>query len=174
MKSLKHLFRRFFLTNANFVSSLIPPTRGFSIRRMLYRLAGLQISPNVRIVGGAKFHYHNIAVGAETWIGTETHFFTSASAFISIGERVDIAPGCLVNTGTHEIGDQFRRAGRNIAFPISIGDGTWVGMGTKILGGTEIGQGCIIAAGAVVRGKFPDNVMIGGVPARIIKTLPIK
>jgi acetyltransferase-like isoleucine patch superfamily enzyme len=37
------------------------------------------------------------------------------------------------------------------------------------LDGTEIGDGCIVAAGAVVRGKFPDNAVIGGVPARILK-----
>lgn len=38
-----------------------------------------------------------------------------------------------------------------------------------ILDGTVIGNGCIVAAGAVVRGQFPDNSVIGGVPARIIK-----
>jgi acetyltransferase-like isoleucine patch superfamily enzyme len=38
-----------------------------------------------------------------------------------------------------------------------------------ILDGTVVGNGCVIAAGAVVVGEFPDNVVIGGVPARVLK-----
>ncbi|MCB8920916.1 MAG: hypothetical protein H6662_04960 [Ardenticatenaceae bacterium] len=79
----------------------------------------------------------------------------------------------MINTGTHEIGNHARRAGQNVGKSIQIGDGTWLGMGTKILDGTKIGNGCIVASGAVVRGSFPDNVMIGGIPARIIKKLPM-
>lgn len=53
--------------------------------------------------------------------------------------------------------------------PIVIGDGTWIGINATILGGTEIGKNSVVAAGAVVKGKFPDYCVIGGVPARIIK-----
>lgn len=172
MNNLKHYYFRAILRITHFFSDLLPPTKGFGVRRFLYRQAGLKISDNVRIVGGAKFHYHNISIGADSWIGTETQFFTSASAMITVGKCVDIAPGCLINTGTHEIGNRSRRAGRNVAHSINIGDGTWIGLGVIILDGTEIGQGCIVAAGAVVRGDFPDNVMIGGVPARVLKSLP--
>lgn len=52
---------------------------------------------------------------------------------------------------------------------IIIGKGCWIGAKATILDGTRIGNGCIVAAGAVVRGEFPDNVIIGGVPAKIIK-----
>lgn len=52
---------------------------------------------------------------------------------------------------------------------IKIGNGCWIGAKTTILDGTEIGDGCVIAAGAVVSGKFPKNVVIGGIPAKIIK-----
>lgn len=40
-----------------------------------------------------------------------------------------------------------------------------------ILDGTVIGDNCIVAAGAVVSGVFPDNVIIGGIPAKIIKNI---
>ena len=53
--------------------------------------------------------------------------------------------------------------------PIIVGDGTWIGINATILGGTDIGKNCVVAAGAVVKGKFPDYCVIGGVPARIIK-----
>lgn len=53
---------------------------------------------------------------------------------------------------------------------IKIGKGCWIGAKATILDGTVIGDGCIVAAGAVVSGVFPDNVIIGGVPAKIIKS----
>ena len=52
---------------------------------------------------------------------------------------------------------------------VKIGNNCWIGTKATILDGTVIGNGCIVAAGAVVKGVFPDNVIIGGVPAKIIK-----
>lgn len=54
-----------------------------------------------------------------------------------------------------------------------IGNNCWIGAKTTILDGTIIGNHCVVAAGAVVKGIFPDNVIIGGVPARIIKEIPM-
>ena len=55
------------------------------------------------------------------------------------------------------------------SLPIVIGDGSWIGINATILGGTEIGKNSVVAAGAVVKGKFPDYCVVGGVPARVIK-----
>lgn len=52
---------------------------------------------------------------------------------------------------------------------IYIGSNCWIGAKVTFLDGSKVGNGCVIAAGAVVRGVFPDNVVIGGVPARILK-----
>lgn len=52
---------------------------------------------------------------------------------------------------------------------ISIGNNCWIGSKVTVLDGVTIGDGCVIAAGAVVASSFPSNVVIGGVPARIIK-----
>lgn len=54
---------------------------------------------------------------------------------------------------------------------IKIGNNVWVGAKATFLDGATIGDNCIVAAGAVVRGTFPNNVIIGGVPAKIIKQL---
>lgn len=54
---------------------------------------------------------------------------------------------------------------------IKIGRGCWIGAKATILDGTEIGNNVVVAAGAVVSGVFSDNVVIGGVPARIIKKI---
>ena len=52
---------------------------------------------------------------------------------------------------------------------IKIGNNCWIGSKVTILDGVEIGDGCVIAAGAVVQTSFPPNSVIGGVPARILK-----
>ena len=51
---------------------------------------------------------------------------------------------------------------------VKIGNDCWIGAKATILDGTVIGDHCIVAAGAVVKGVFPDNVIIGGIPAKII------
>lgn len=51
--------------------------------------------------------------------------------------------------------------------PITIEDGSWVGTNVTILAGTQTGKNSVVAAGAVVKGKFPDYCVIGGVPARV-------
>jgi lipopolysaccharide O-acetyltransferase len=56
----------------------------------------------------------------------------------------------------------------NIA-PVTIGDNVWIGEGVCVLPGTTIGNGCIIGANAVVKGKFEANTIIVGVPARAVK-----
>lgn len=53
--------------------------------------------------------------------------------------------------------------------PIIIGEGTWIGINATILAGSTIGKNCVVAAGAVVKGKFPDYCVVGGVPAKILK-----
>jgi acetyltransferase-like isoleucine patch superfamily enzyme len=56
--------------------------------------------------------------------------------------------------------------------PISIGDNVWIGANVTILKGVVIGNNCIVATGAVVtRGEFPDNSIIAGNPAKVIKSL---
>lgn len=53
---------------------------------------------------------------------------------------------------------------------IKIGNNCWIGAGAVFTDGAEIKDGCVVAANAVVTGKFPENSVIGGVPAKIIKT----
>ncbi|HET7174138.1 MAG TPA: acyltransferase [Nocardioidaceae bacterium] len=53
--------------------------------------------------------------------------------------------------------------------PVRIGGGSWVGTKVTVLRGTEVGRGSVVAAGAVVRGTFPDHSVLAGVPARLVK-----
>lgn len=57
-----------------------------------------------------------------------------------------------------------------ITLPIVVGDNVYIGVRSIILPGVHIGNNCIIAAGSVVSKDVPDNSVVGGVPARFIKT----
>jgi acetyltransferase-like isoleucine patch superfamily enzyme len=54
---------------------------------------------------------------------------------------------------------------------IKIGNNVWVGAKVSFLDGSTVGNHCVVAAGAVVNGAFPDYSVIGGVPAKILKTI---
>ncbi len=55
--------------------------------------------------------------------------------------------------------------------PITVGSDVWIGGNVSILGGAKIGSNVVIAAGAVVTKDIPANSVVGGVPARVIRTL---
>lgn len=111
---------------------------------------GINIGSNVGIgdfahIGGAG----GVTIGDDTIAGAylsihpENHIFTSTNELIR-------------NQGVSRKG-------------IVIGKNCWIGAKVTVLDGAVIGNGCVIAAGAVVNGEFPDNVVIGGVPAKILK-----
>ena len=162
--------RGLILLIANAVSMLLPQTRGFGVRLLLFRAAGVSVAADAKIVGLTRIYYPNARIGA-SWIGAGTHFSCTPTARVTIGDRCDVGPGVLFVTGSHQIGDATRRAGKGFSLPITVGDGTWVGARVTFLGGSSVGAGCVVAAGSLVRGEFPANVMIAGTPARIVKQL---
>jgi acetyltransferase-like isoleucine patch superfamily enzyme len=150
---------------------LVPETSLFSFKNKLYAWMGVALGENVRICSSCRIRgVGNIKIGSNTWVGHDSRLISTG--MIIIGKNVDIAPNVLMTTGTHEIdlvGD--RVAGEGKSEDITIGDGTWIAAGVTILPGSVIGEKTIVAAGAVVKGTFPPRVIIGGVPAKIIKNL---
>lgn len=72
------------------------------------------------------------------------------------------ARGCFVISGP---------PGRELAAPITIGDDCWIGGHATINPGVTLGNNVVVAAGAVVTRSFGDNVVLAGVPARVIRRL---
>jgi acetyltransferase-like isoleucine patch superfamily enzyme len=153
-----------------FLFSILPDTRLYRFKAFLLRLRGFQIGNNVRVVSSVKIKLKHLSVGDNTFIGHET-LIIGGDVLVQIGQNVDIAPRCVIVTGTHEIGDSTHRAGKGKSLNIIIGDGTWIGANSTILGGVCIGQGCIIAAGSLVCENIDNNCLVAGVPAKVIRKL---
>ena len=90
---------------------------------------------------------------------------------VRIGRDVKFGPGVHVYAASHPLDPVVRASGRELAFPVTIGDGVWIGGGARILPGVTIGEGSTIGAGSVVTRSIPPRVVAVGVPCRVIKTL---
>lgn len=152
--------------------SFMPPTRFFGLKRFLLRWCGAKVGENVRIVSSAKFNISgSLSIGSGTWIGHEV-LIIGGEAEVNIGTDCDFAPRVTLVTGTHVVNISGpKAAGQGYSLPISIGDGSWICAGATLLGGTKLGKCCVVAAGAVVKDGFESGVIIGGVPARVVRLL---
>ncbi len=90
---------------------------------------------------------------------------------VYIGDYVMIGPNTLITTVNHPLSPMGRRKHLGIAKPVKIGDDVWIGGNVTILPGVSIGNNVVIAAGAVVTKDVPDNCVVGGVPAQVIKEI---
>lgn len=90
---------------------------------------------------------------------------------VNIGDYCMIGPGVVIATVNHPMTPSGRRQHLSLIKPVTIGDDVWIGAHATILPGVHIGNNCVIAAGAVVTHDVPDNTLVGGVPAKILKTL---
>lgn len=93
---------------------------------------------------------------------------------ITIGRNTDIGSGCkIIDNDFHPLpyGERYpvERLGLLKKRPVVIGEGCFLGANSIILKGTTLGKNVVVGAGSVVSGTFPDNVIIAGNPARIIK-----
>ena len=103
---------------------------------------------------------NNVYLGFCSYLGNGT---ISLDDNVLIGTHVSIAPS------NHERVDNNYRFSKSLYDPISIGKGAWICSNAVILAGSKIGSGCVVAAGSVLKGNFPDNCLIAGSPAKIIK-----
>lgn len=111
----------------------------------------------------------NIKLGKNVFVNINNYFMDGAS--IEIGDHVFIGPSCGFYTANHPLNYTRRNQGLEKALPIKVGNNCWFGANVSVMPGVTIGAGCVIAAGAVVTKNMPDNSLIAGVPAKVIKTI---
>lgn len=93
---------------------------------------------------------------------------------VRIGKNCFMAPGVHIYTATHPLDPIERILGAEFGKPVTIGDNVWIGGRAVINPGLTIGNNVVVASGAVVVKDVPDNVVVGGNPARIIKNIETK
>lgn len=116
-----------------------------------------------------------LAVGSTVTIGKGTYI---NSGLVLIDDyKITIGEGCLFGTGVtlcttgHPIDPEERAKGSMYSFPITIGDGAWIGAGVIVLPGIHIGKYAVIGAGSVVTKDVPDYTVAAGNPCRVIREI---
>ncbi|TWT08235.1 sugar O-acetyltransferase [Planococcus sp. CPCC 101016] len=111
----------------------------------------------------------NINVGKNVFINSGCRFQDQGG--ITIGDGALIGHNVVLATLNHDV-DPRKRSKMHPA-PITIGKDVWIGANVTVVPGVEIGDGAIIAAGAVVTKSIPSNVIAGGVPAKVLKKIDV-
>ncbi len=108
---------------------------------------------------------NNSAVGQFTELG--------AAGGIEIGDDVIMGSYVSFHSENHNFSDATKliREQGVTSKGIKIGNNVWIGAKATFLDGCSVGNNCVVAAGAVVNGAYPDNSIIGGVPAKVLKSI---
>lgn len=109
----------------------------------------------------------HIKLGKNVFINHACSFLDMAG--ITIEDNVQIGPRVNVITENHPV-DPNKRKHLDLK-AVLIKKNAWIGAGATILPGVTIGENAIVAAGAVVNKDVPDNAIVGGVPAKVLKMI---
>lgn len=140
----------------------------FEPKRKLLNSIGHSVGEGTKIVGPIET-YSKLTIGKYCWIGKNLK--VNGNGSVVIGDCCDIAPEVTFQTGGHEIGSRERRAGDGLICNQSVGNGVWIGGRSTIIGDVTISDGSVVAGCACVVKDVPPNVLVGGVPAKIIRSL---
>jgi len=139
------------------------------VRALFSELIGKKVDDNFLLIppfyttGGA-----DIRVGRNVFINQNCTFYDLGG--LDIADDVMIGPNVSIITSSHPIEPAQRRA-FVIGKPIVIERNAWIAAGATIIGGVTIGENSVVAAGSVVTKDVPANTLVGGNPAKVIRTI---
>jgi len=131
---------------------------------------------STRVVRPMLHRWRGVKVGKNVSINQEVIFDNIYP------EMITLEDGCIVSNGVqivihkrdysdYKVGDDVNDLGYSIT-PTRIGKGATIGLGAIVLGGVDIGDGAVVAAGSVVTKNIPPYSMAAGIPAKVIKYFP--
>lgn len=138
------------------------------IRDLLSQITESKIDDSVAVFTPFHINYgKNTKIGKNVFINFDCVFLDLGG--ITIEDNVLVAPKVSLLTEGHPVSPENRHS--LTVGAIHIKRNAWIGAGATILQGVTIGENAIVAAGAVVTNDIPDNTIVGGTPAKIIKTI---
>lgn len=168
------MIKHFLVVSYEFLMCLImglPRYRYFCYLKVVFlRMVGAKVAfnidiyPNVWISPG-----RNLIIGKSVDLAYGVMLTTSGG--VTIGDRTLVGYGTKIISSDHTIppvGEPFPVSGDKDA-PIEIGNDVWIGANCIITSGVTIGDGAVIAAGSVVTKDIPENAIVAGVPAKVLK-----
>lgn len=138
------------------------------VRQLLSQITGIELDPSVAVFTPLYINYgRNTRIGKNVFINFDCVFLDLGG--ILIEDNVLLAPRVSLLSEGHPVSP----AERHTLVPgkIHIRKNAWIGANATILPGVTIGENSIVAAGAVVNKEVPDNVVVAGIPAKIIKSI---
>jgi acetyltransferase-like isoleucine patch superfamily enzyme len=158
----KALFSRPMLVLAAAIDRLLYVLERFRVHARMHRyFPGRTVSCDITTA----FKYpQNISCGNHILIGPYASI--GAMASVTLEDHVRISRGVTVETATLLTAGELPY--KHTAAPIHIRRGAWIGANAMVLGGVQIGEQAVVAAGAVVTKDVPANAIVAGIPARVI------
>jgi carbonic anhydrase/acetyltransferase-like protein (isoleucine patch superfamily) len=125
------------------------------------------IAPDAHVIGRVR-----LAARVGVWFGA---VLRGDNELIDVGEETNVQEGALLHTDMGyplTVGSRVTIGHHAILHGCTVGDNSLIGMGATVLNGARIGTGCLVGANALVEGKvFPDNSLIVGSPAKVLRRL---
>lgn len=112
---------------------------------------------------------YNIEMGENFFMNINGVILDGAK--VTFGDDVFIAPNCGFYTAGHPLDAGQRKQGLEYAYPITIGNGVWIGAHVCVMPGVTIGDNTVIGGGSVVTKDIPANVVAVGNPCRVIRAI---
>ena len=147
-----------------------PTSIGAKLNRLviphLFKRCGREVNIRPGVYFGTGRH---ISIGDRSMIGEDA--IVSSADEVVIGDDVMMGPQVMIYTANHgmAVGATMRQQ-PSVTSPVRIGNDVWIGARAILLPGIEIGDGAVVAAGAVVTRDVPPFAIVAGVPARVIRT----
>lgn len=143
-------------------------TNSDEIRNLLSQITNTEIDESTAVFTPLYINYgKHTKIGKNVFINFDCIFLDLGG--IIIEDNVLIAPKVSLLSEGHPIEPENRHA--LVPKPIYIKKNAWIGTGATILQGVTIGKNSIVAAGSVVTKDVPDNTVVGGIPAKVIKII---